>query len=92
MSRSGCFLAEEEYVQDILSWVKSRERRQPVSRSPQLYRSNLPGLPCPVQDYHSRRRQLIEWTCGISSRLGLTTQTVHLAVRWEHHVIIFITF
>ena len=26
---------------------------------------------------------MIDWTCGISSRLGLTTQTVHLAVRWE---------
>ena len=42
-----------------------------------------PLLPLPLQHSHSRRRQLIDWTCGISSRLGLTTQTVHLAVRWE---------
>lgn len=59
-------MAEEEYVPDILSWVMSRERRPGVSRSPQLF----------------RRRQLIDWTCGISSRLGLTTQTVHLAVKF----------
>ena len=46
MSRSGCFLAEEEYVADILSWVMSRESRQPASRSPQLFRLKPPSLPC----------------------------------------------
>jgi len=68
MSKSGCFIAEEEYLGDILWWVRVREKCQGVTSltSPQL----------------GRRRQLISWTCEISARLGLTTQTVHMAVRY----------
>jgi len=68
MSKAGCFVAEEEYVQDILNWLRILEKHQFVTplRSPQLF----------------RRRQLIDWTCGICARLGLTTQTVHMAVRY----------
>ena len=35
---------------------------------------------------------MIDWTCGICSRLGLTTQTVHLAVRWEQQLYYQVVF
>ena len=40
MSRSGCFIAEEEYVEDILTWLIAREKCQEITplRSPQLSR------------------------------------------------------
>jgi len=51
-----------------LWWLRLREKCQGVTElsSPQL----------------GRRRRLIGWTCEISARLGLTTQTVHMAVRY----------
>ena len=85
MSKSGCFIAEEEYLGDILWWVRVREKCQGVTSltSPQLGRSLVitVGEGCLCQEYSFRRRQLISWTCEISARLGLTTQTVHMAVR-----------
>ena len=43
MSKSGCFIAEEEYLGDILWWVRVREKCQGVTSltSPQLGRSLL---------------------------------------------------
>ena len=41
MSRSSCFIAEEEYLGDILWWLRLREKCQGVTElsSPQLGRS-----------------------------------------------------
>ena len=49
------------------------------------------GEGCVCQEYSFRRRQLIYWTCEISARLGLTTQTVHMAVRWDSGINLCVT-
>jgi len=57
-----------EYSEDILSWIRIREVQmyQVQLQSPQL----------------DRRRQLVEWTGSVAAQLKLSTQTVHLAIRY----------
>ena len=57
-----------EYVRDILVWVLWKEKTV-----------------CPLQNVSpqlDKRRRLIEWTAGIAAQLELTTQTLHMAVRY----------
>ena len=57
-----------EYSEDILSWIRIREVQmyQVQLQSPQL----------------DKRRQLVEWTGSVAAQLKLSTQTVHLAIRY----------
>ena len=57
-----------EYSEDILSWIRIREVQMHAVQllSPQL----------------ERRRQLVEWTGSVAAQLKLSTQTVHLAIRY----------
>lgn len=56
-----------EYTEDILAWLREKEMRGSRCRrqSPQL----------------ARRRHLVEWSCEVQEKLGLSMATLHLAVK-----------
>ena len=60
-----------EYLRDILTWMKVKES---TVRSLQLVSPQL-----------SRRKHLVEWSCSMAAHLNLTTQTVHLAIKLLDH-------
>ena len=57
-----------EYTCDILIWLREREKEAGLTvrlQSPQL----------------DRRLQLVEWSGDVAASLGLTTNTLHLAIK-----------
>ena len=56
-----------EYTMDIMAWLLSKEAKclKHKGNSPQT----------------DKRSQLIEWMVGVSGKLGLSTTTLHLAVK-----------
>ena len=56
-----------EYTMDIVSWLLAKENRclKHKGNSPQI----------------DKRSQLIEWLVGVSGKLGLSSSTMHLAVK-----------